>query len=130
PIWRASSTPIPKAACGAPIGSLSGVSRPSSRKSRSAGSGSRSVARESWIASGTRSKRESRSKSPNGQLEAGDRVDYVIRVCESLSELGACVELQQRIWGYAEPEVYPPRLFVTLTKIGGHVLGAFTAQGK
>ena len=57
-------------------------------------------------------------------------MDYVIRACESLSELGACVELQQRIWGYAEPEVYPPRLFVTLTKIGGHVLGAFTAQGK
>jgi len=57
-------------------------------------------------------------------------VDYVIRTCESLDELGACVALQRQIWGYAEHEVYPLRLFVTLTKIGGHVLGAFTAQGK
>ena len=57
-------------------------------------------------------------------------MDYVIRTCESLDELGACVALQRQIWGYAEHEVYPLRLFVTLTKIGGHVLGAFTAQGK
>ena len=57
-------------------------------------------------------------------------MDYSIRACESLGELGACVALQQQIWGYAEQEVYPLRLFITLTKIGGHVLGAFTAQGK
>jgi len=57
-------------------------------------------------------------------------VDYVIRACESLSELGACVALQKRIWGYAEQDVYPLRLFITLAKIGGHVLGAFTAEDE
>ena len=48
-------------------------------------------------------------------------MDYSIRACESLDELGACVALQRQIWGYAEHEVYPLRLFVTLTKTGGHV---------
>jgi len=57
-------------------------------------------------------------------------VDYIIQACESLSELGACVALQQRIWGYAEHEIYPLRLFITLTKIGGQVLGAFTADDE
>ena len=57
-------------------------------------------------------------------------MDYIIQACESLSELGACVALQQRIWGYAEHEIYPLRLFITLTKIGGQVLGAFTADDE
>jgi predicted GNAT superfamily acetyltransferase len=53
-------------------------------------------------------------------------VGYSIRPCQRLDELAGCVSLQRRIWGYAEHEVYPLRLFVTLTKIGGHVLGAFS----
>src|SRR2546422_3622327 len=59
-----------------------------------------------------------------------ESVDYVIRACEGLGELGACVALQKQIWGYAEHDVYPLRLFVTLSQIGGHVLGAFTAKGE
>lgn len=55
---------------------------------------------------------------------------YVIRACESLDELGACVALQKQVWGYAEHELYPLRLFVTLTKVGGQVLGAFAAKNK
>jgi len=50
---------------------------------------------------------------------------YVIRSCRSIAELEGCVELQQRVWGYEPAEVYPLRLFVNLTHIGGHVLGAF-----
>lgn len=50
---------------------------------------------------------------------------YTIRSCRNRDELEACVRLQQRIWGYAESEVYPLRLFVNLTHIGGHVIGAF-----
>ena len=57
-------------------------------------------------------------------------MDYIIQACESLSELGACVALQKQIWGYAEHEIYPLRLFITLTKIGGQVLGAFTADDE
>ena len=53
-------------------------------------------------------------------------MNYSIRHCESREELAACVDLQKRIWGYTDAEVYPLRLFVNLTRIGGHVLGAFT----
>lgn len=53
---------------------------------------------------------------------------YTIRPCSSLAELARCVALQKAIWGYAEHEVYPIRLFVNLGHIGGHVLGAFTEQ--
>jgi predicted GNAT superfamily acetyltransferase len=55
--------------------------------------------------------------------------DYIIRLCQTREELAACVTLQKKIWGYAEDEVYPLRLFINLPKIGGHVLGAFTARG-
>jgi predicted GNAT superfamily acetyltransferase len=57
-------------------------------------------------------------------------VDYTIRPCHTRDEFASCVRLQQEIWGYAANEVYPLRLFVNLTKIGGHVLGAFTPQGE
>ncbi len=50
---------------------------------------------------------------------------YVIRPCRGMAELEACVRLQQQVWGYEPAEVYPVRLFVNLTHIGGHVLGAF-----
>ncbi|MGH9452553.1 MAG: GNAT family N-acetyltransferase [Terriglobia bacterium] len=55
---------------------------------------------------------------------------YVIRSCRTLGELAGCVELQRKIWGYAEDEVYPVRLFVNLQKIGGMVLGAFAPGGE
>ena len=50
---------------------------------------------------------------------------YRVRACRTREELAACVRLQRQIWGYAEMEVYPLRLFVNLTHIGGHVIGAF-----
>lgn len=58
------------------------------------------------------------------------KVTYTIRPCETLEELAACVKIQKEVWGYAEHELYPLRLFVNLGKIGGHVLGAFTAQNR
>ena len=58
-----------------------------------------------------------------------ERVKYTIRPCETLKELAALVKIQREIWEYAEHEVYPLRLFVTLRKIGGQVLGAFTPRG-
>ncbi|HEY6289951.1 MAG TPA: GNAT family N-acetyltransferase [Terriglobia bacterium] len=51
---------------------------------------------------------------------------YDIRPCRGIEELEHCVRLQKQIWGYAEGEVYPLRLFVNLTHIGGQVIGAFT----
>ena len=55
---------------------------------------------------------------------------YTIRPCRTIKELAGCVALQKTIWGYADYEVYPLRLFVTLGRIGGHVIGAFTATGE
>jgi predicted GNAT superfamily acetyltransferase len=60
----------------------------------------------------------------------GSPIAYTLRPCETLEELAACVKSQKQIWGYAERELYPLRLFVNLSKIGGHVLGAFTPQGQ
>lgn len=57
-------------------------------------------------------------------------MDYTIRPCRTLEELSACVCLQKTIWGYTDHELYPLRLFVNLEKIGGHVLGAFAADGQ
>ena len=56
-------------------------------------------------------------------------VGYSIRLCEKLADLAACVRIQKDIWGYAEHELYPQRLFINLGRIGGHVLGAFSSQG-
>ena len=52
-------------------------------------------------------------------------LSYTIRPCETRKELAGCVDLQKAIWGYAAHELYPLRLFITLPKIGGQVLGAF-----
>jgi predicted GNAT superfamily acetyltransferase len=57
-------------------------------------------------------------------------MDYTIRPCETQEEFEACVELQKQVFGYAEGESYPQRLFVNLTHIGGHLLGAFTSAGE
>jgi predicted GNAT superfamily acetyltransferase len=57
-------------------------------------------------------------------------VSYTIRPCERREECASCVALQKEIWGYSDLEVYPLRLFVSLGKIGGHVLGAFTPRGQ
>jgi len=52
---------------------------------------------------------------------------YDIRPCRGVEELEECVRLQRQIWGYEEGEVYPLRLFVNLTHIGGQVIGAFAS---
>ncbi|MGO9269111.1 MAG: GNAT family N-acetyltransferase [Terriglobia bacterium] len=57
-------------------------------------------------------------------------MDYTIRSCETQEEFEACVALQKQVFGYAEGEAYPQRLFVNLTHIGGHVLGAFASTGE
>ena len=58
------------------------------------------------------------------------QLKYTIRPCQKLDELASLVKVQREIWGYAEHELYPLRLFVTLKRIGGQTLGAFTPQGS
>ena len=48
-----------------------------------------------------------------------------IRKLTKHSEFGNAVELQKEIWGFADVELLPLRLFVVAGKIGGQVIGAF-----
>lgn len=48
-----------------------------------------------------------------------------VRSLSAVSEFEEVVRLQKTIWGFAEIELLPVRLFVVASKIGGHVFGAF-----
>ena len=47
------------------------------------------------------------------------------RACATLDDFHQCVQVQKAVWGYADPELVPARLFVVAQKIGGQVFGAF-----
>jgi predicted GNAT superfamily acetyltransferase len=49
----------------------------------------------------------------------------VIRRCQGLDELRACVVLQKEIWNFTDAELVPLRMFVVAEKVGGQVMGAF-----
>jgi predicted GNAT superfamily acetyltransferase len=48
-----------------------------------------------------------------------------IRTLEDAQEMGVCVELQQRIWGYASLDTVPDQIFIVAKKTGGQVLTAY-----
>jgi predicted GNAT superfamily acetyltransferase len=48
-----------------------------------------------------------------------------IRHCKEIHELQACVNLQREVWGFADADLVPVRMFVVANKIGGQVIGAF-----
>jgi predicted GNAT superfamily acetyltransferase len=49
----------------------------------------------------------------------------VLRRCEGLDELRACVALQKEVWNFTDAELIPLRMFVVADKVGGQVMGAF-----
>jgi len=49
----------------------------------------------------------------------------VIRNCQGLEELRACVTLQKEVWNFTDAELVPLRMFVVAQKVGGQVMGAF-----
>lgn len=51
--------------------------------------------------------------------------DFVIRSCDTLAELEACLDLQRQVWGYADSDLVPVPILIVARKTGGHVLGAF-----
>jgi predicted GNAT superfamily acetyltransferase len=51
--------------------------------------------------------------------------EIVIRPCQGLDEMRACVSLQKDVWNFADAELVPLRMFVVAEKIGGQVIGAF-----
>ena len=48
-----------------------------------------------------------------------------VRLCRDLGELQACVDLQKEVWGFADTDLIPIRMFVVAQKIGGQVIGGF-----
>jgi predicted GNAT superfamily acetyltransferase len=51
--------------------------------------------------------------------------DIVVRNCTDVEELRAFVPLQKEVWGFADNELVPLRLFSLAPKIGGQSIGAF-----
>jgi len=52
----------------------------------------------------------------------------VIRNCQGLEELRACVALQKEVWNFTDAELVPLRMFVVAEKVGGQVMGAFDGK--
>lgn len=50
---------------------------------------------------------------------------FVIRKCETVPELKACVALQKEVWNFDDADLVPLRMFVVGGKIGGQTIGAF-----
>jgi predicted GNAT superfamily acetyltransferase len=57
---------------------------------------------------------------------SGDGI--VIRRCQGLDELRACITLQKEIWNFTDAELVPLRMFVVAEKVGGQVMGAFDGK--
>jgi predicted GNAT superfamily acetyltransferase len=54
--------------------------------------------------------------------------DIAIRPLHENAELLEAVRLQKIIWGFADVDLLPPRMFVVAIKIGGQLFGAFDGQ--
>lgn len=52
----------------------------------------------------------------------------VLRKCQGLEELRACVHLQKEVWNFTDIELVPLRIFVVAEKVGGQVMGAFEGR--
>ena len=61
------------------------------------------------------------SDAPTAAAKQGIR----IRMLEEAQEMSVCVELQQRIWGYAPIDTVPDQIFVVAKKTGGQVMTAY-----
>jgi predicted GNAT superfamily acetyltransferase len=48
-----------------------------------------------------------------------------IRAMEEAREMGVCIELQRRIWGYAPIDTVPDQIFIVAKKTGGQVMTAY-----
>lgn len=51
-----------------------------------------------------------------------------LRNCTELEEYRACVALQKEVWGFADNELVPLRIFSLAPKIGGQVIGAWDGE--
>jgi predicted GNAT superfamily acetyltransferase len=49
----------------------------------------------------------------------------VVRKCQGVEELRACVSLQKEVWNFSDADLVPLRMFVVGEKVGGQVIGGF-----
>jgi predicted GNAT superfamily acetyltransferase len=54
--------------------------------------------------------------------------EVVIRPCQGISELRACVALQKEVWKFDDADLMPLRIFVVAGKIGGQIIGGFAGS--
>lgn len=54
--------------------------------------------------------------------------DIAIRALHESAEILEAVRLQKIIWGFADVDLLPPRMFVVAIKIGGQLFGAFDGR--
>jgi predicted GNAT superfamily acetyltransferase len=52
----------------------------------------------------------------------------VIRTVQDARSLSVCVDLQQQIWGFSEPEIVPEGIFLIANHTGGQVLVAYAGE--
>jgi predicted GNAT superfamily acetyltransferase len=69
-----------------------------------------------------------RTETQQGAIRTPAGTDIVMRPCQGLDDLGACVELQVETWGYNDGDVIPRRMFIVAQRIGGQVIGAFHGE--
>lgn len=63
-----------------------------------------------------------------GILSATDFIQ--IELFTDIDSLRQCVEIQKRAWGFTDADILPLRMLVVCGRIGGHVLGARSLDGK
>ncbi len=51
-----------------------------------------------------------------------------VRAMQEAREMGVCVGLQQRIWGYTPLDTVPDQIFIVAKKTGGQVLTAYDGE--
>jgi predicted GNAT superfamily acetyltransferase len=55
---------------------------------------------------------------------------FRIELLTDIDLLRQCLEIQRRAWGFTDVDILPLRMLVVCTRIGGHVLGARSTDGK
>jgi len=60
-----------------------------------------------------------------GASDAVTAGSIMIRNCQGLDDMRACVALQKEVWNFTDIELVPLRIFIVASKIGGQVIGAF-----
>ncbi|MGH9853742.1 MAG: hypothetical protein ACREBD_28205, partial [Blastocatellia bacterium] len=56
--------------------------------------------------------------------------EYIIRICVTLEEFEACLQMQRDVWQFSDLDVTPLRSFVITRRGGGFTVGAFNSSNK